>query len=362
VDPPRNQRTRDYIAEAEQVARILEGADFRVERLYHPQATWDRVRSAAHGADLLVYYGHGNGHGWMGETDPASINGLCLTNPHDPNAIWAGPGVPGGNANDLAGLGLGPNGMVVLVHTCYSAGSSAADREPVDYATAITRVRSYAQAFFRAGAGCYVATNYEGAAPDYFRRWTGGQPSAEAFMEALGGEVTHTGPGLVLAEEYRPNNPCRWVSAWVAKPGDPPRTIKTAQAARESRVAASNAPKTSGRVGQEFAPAVGADSRAQASLCAKRVEGRASQMLHLDPMPLRDHVLVAGRWRRVEGGGRSLLSGYLRRQTGVVLTLEDSQGGGRRIAALPWHDGIAVTGAKKVAPAVEAGASPTHSG
>jgi hypothetical protein len=220
VDPPANELTRAYIDEADSVARIIEQAGYQVERLYHPRATWDRLRRAARGADLLVYYGHGNGQGWLGRTDPAWINGLCLTDPRSPDVTVAGMGVPGGNAEDLASLGLAPDCTVALVHTCYAAGSSQEDQRPVDYQTACARVIGYAQAFFRAGAGCYLATSFEGVAPDYFRRWASGQAPADAFMEVMAGTQIHSGAGLLLAEDHSgPRDPYPWVSAWVTRPG-----------------------------------------------------------------------------------------------------------------------------------------------
>jgi len=219
VDPPRNVNTRAYIAEAERVAGIVERAGYRVSRLYHPHATWDRLRRHARGADLLVYYGHGNGYGWMGYTASDSINGLCLTDPGDPNGIYAGKGVPGGNADDLAGLGLAPHCTVALVHTCYAAGSSKLDRRPIDYQTATTRVMSYAEAFFRAGAAHYVAINYVGIAPDYISCWVSGQPPDMAFLQTMAGRRVRSDAGMLVVEErHRPKPRSPWVSACVSRP------------------------------------------------------------------------------------------------------------------------------------------------
>ena len=153
VDPPANQRTQAYIAGAEEVARVIGNTGMRVERLYHPYATWERLLAASRGARIFIYYGHGNGYGWYGYTESSAIIGLCLSNPTNPNLAQAGPGVQGGNAEELRSLELAPDSLVALIHTCYASGSSRLDRESVSYQLASRRVNEYANAFFAAGAG-----------------------------------------------------------------------------------------------------------------------------------------------------------------------------------------------------------------
>ena len=223
VDPPSHKRTRAHIAEAQMVARVVEEAGYDVVRLYHPDATWDRVREASRGASLFIYYGHGNGYGWQGHTDSSWINGLCLTDPENPDAVRAGKGVPGGNADDLGGLELRPGATVALVHTCYAAGSSQGDWTAVSHGLASKRVSSYAEAFFRAGAGEYLATNYMGVAPYFFGQWSKGQELSRAIVHRMYGQRVHSEPGVVLVEtSNRANNPQPWVSAWVERPADMP--------------------------------------------------------------------------------------------------------------------------------------------
>lgn len=278
VDPPANLRTNAYIAEAEQVACIIEHAGYRVIRLYHPYATWERLRRHALGADLLVYYGHGNGRGWLGYTDPAWVNGLCLTHPDDPNGVWAGKWVPGGNANDLALLGLGPDSTVALVHTCFAAGSSASDRRPADYRTATARVMSYAEAFFRAGAAHYVATTYVGVAPDYFRSWTSGDSSASAFLETMGGRRVHSEAGVTLAEERRgPRDSCPWVSACVSRP------------VQVARAPDSPTEQATGPPAQTFVTTVIADSRQSREHPERDVALSLGRHREPEPECARDH-------------------------------------------------------------------------
>jgi len=219
VDPPANERTRAYIAEAEDVAQILEEAGYQVARLYHPEATWERLREASRGSSLFVYYGHGNGYGWQGYTGPGATNGLCLSDPENPDIVRTGPGVPGGSEDDLASLGFTPGFTVVLVHACYAAGSSQFDDEAVGYHVASRRVKEYAEAFLQAGASRYLATTYVGVAPAFFRRWLTEESPRQAFREVLGGRRIHSQSGMLIAEDRdSPDDPYPWVSALVEEP------------------------------------------------------------------------------------------------------------------------------------------------
>jgi hypothetical protein len=218
VDPPINQRTNAYIAEAKVIAKIMERAGYRVVRLFHPNATWEKLRAAGKDADLLIYYGHGNGYGWEGMTENSAINGFCLTDPAHPDIPMTGPGIPGGNGEQLRVLQLAAGSMVVMVHACYASGSSQSDKKAVAYEVANQRVAGYADTFFRAGAGYYLATNFVGAAPDYFQQLVGGSSPREAFLKVMGGARTYSSTGMLLVEDKdAPNDPYPWVSAMVEK-------------------------------------------------------------------------------------------------------------------------------------------------
>ena len=218
VDPPINKRTNAYIAEAKAVAKIMERAGYQVVRLFHPNATWEKLCAAGKDAGLLIYYGHGNGYGWEGMTENNSINGFCLTDPKHPDIPMTGPGIPGGNGEQLRVLQLAAGSMVVMVHACYASGSSQSDKKAVAYEVASKRVAGYAETFFRAGAGYYLATNFVGAAPDYFQQLVGGNSPREAFLKVMGGARTYSSTGMLLVEDKdAPNDPYPWVSAMVEK-------------------------------------------------------------------------------------------------------------------------------------------------
>ena len=216
VDPPVNRETRTYIAEANSVARVLTQAGYDVVKLYHPQATWERVKEAAQGASVFVYFGHGNGYGWQGQTEPEAINGLCLSYPDNPDAILSGSRVPGGSEAELASLELNA-ATVVMVHSCYTAGSTMEDREAADFDTAKARVTSYAQAFFHAGAKEYAAFTQSGQATRFLERQARGVSAAEAVRQGEHAQVVHAESDLVLVEQPYPSNPYPWVSACVTQ-------------------------------------------------------------------------------------------------------------------------------------------------
>src|SRR3954467_7194482 len=53
---------------ADEFAAKAEGYGMVVKKLYSPHATWDEVRDAAQGANLVAYWGHGNG--WPSQYGP----------------------------------------------------------------------------------------------------------------------------------------------------------------------------------------------------------------------------------------------------------------------------------------------------
>jgi hypothetical protein len=221
VDPPGNCYTNSYIAEAEIVAQLLVGSGYEVTRLYHPHATWERVREASRGAEIFVYYGHGNGYGWYGFTDNNSTNGLCLSDPENKDKALSGPGAPGGTGEELKELELAPGALVALFHACYAAGSTQYDRQAVAFDVAGRRVEEYAQAFFRAGAGRYFASSYVGAAPAYFRSLGSGKSARQAFLEEAGNQQLHQAREMLLVEDRNnPNDPCPWAEAYVERPAE----------------------------------------------------------------------------------------------------------------------------------------------
>jgi hypothetical protein len=146
---PVGHLTSPWKREARQLARQARRYGARVRQIYSPHATWARVRRASRGADLFVYFGHGNG--WPSPHGPFQTrtkNGLGLN---------ARPGR--GNRNVrymgeryLRGLRLRKGAVVLLAHLCYSAGNSQPGMTRPSLSVARKRVDYYAGGFLRAGA------------------------------------------------------------------------------------------------------------------------------------------------------------------------------------------------------------------
>jgi hypothetical protein len=151
---PVGRHTNPWKREARHLARQARRYGARVREVYSPRATWARVRRASKGADLFVYFGHGNG--WPSPYGPFQTrtkNGLGLN---------ARPGRGNHNVRDvgeryLRGLRLRAGAVVLLAHLCYSAGNSQPGMARPSLRTARLRVDHYAAGFLRAGADAVFA-------------------------------------------------------------------------------------------------------------------------------------------------------------------------------------------------------------
>lgn len=59
---PVGSLTANYRSRGDQVAAAATAAGATVVKVYSPNATWANVRTAVNGADVIVYFGHGNGY------------------------------------------------------------------------------------------------------------------------------------------------------------------------------------------------------------------------------------------------------------------------------------------------------------
>ena len=150
-----------------------------VVKVYSPNATWSKVKSATVGASVVIYFGHGNGWPSPYTYDPnyTTKNGFGL------NAT-AGDG---DNNNKYYGepyvstLDLAPNAIVLLHHLCYAAGNSEpGDAEPTK-SVARQRVDNYGAGFLKAGAKVVIADGHRGPV-DYLRAlFTTDQPLVDLW-------------------------------------------------------------------------------------------------------------------------------------------------------------------------------------
>ena len=131
-----------------------------VVKVYSPNATWTRVKSAVAGASIVIYFGHGNGWPSPYTFDPyyTTKNGFGL-NATDGNGDYNNKyyGEPYVSTLDLA-----PGAVVMLHHLCYAAGNSEPGQAEPSISVAQQRVDNYAAGFLKAGAAAVIADGHAG--------------------------------------------------------------------------------------------------------------------------------------------------------------------------------------------------------
>ena len=152
---PVGSSTANYKDNARKLATQARSYGANVVEIYSPNATWSRVSSAARGANLLIYLGHGNG--WPSPYAPFS------TTSKDGMGLNASAG--NGNSNTkyfgeayMSKLGLAAHAVVVLNRLCYASGNNEWGAGNPTKATAIKRVDNYGYGFIRGGAQAVFAS------------------------------------------------------------------------------------------------------------------------------------------------------------------------------------------------------------
>jgi hypothetical protein len=148
---PTHGSTANFLAEGELFANQAEAAGMAVVRVFHPRATWKRVRDLSQDANLVVYFGHGNG--WPSPYAPFqedTKNGFGL------NAVEGGSSSSvtyyGGN-KIRAGMRLAPGAVVILYRACYAAGIGEAHLPVPSKSLALERVDNFAAGFLDESVG-----------------------------------------------------------------------------------------------------------------------------------------------------------------------------------------------------------------
>ena len=152
---PVGSATKGYRSSARKLADQARSYGAQVVEIYSPNATWGRVRNAAHGANVLIYLGHGNG--WPSPYRPFSTrtkDGMGLnrqTHSGNRNLRYYGEYY-------MAKLDLAPHAVVVLNRLCYASGDSEWGAPNPTKSVAIKRVDNYGRGFIRAGAQAVFAS------------------------------------------------------------------------------------------------------------------------------------------------------------------------------------------------------------
>jgi hypothetical protein len=150
---PAGGSTSNYIYNAKKLASQARSYGAKVLELYSPHATWSKVKSAAQGANILIYLGHGNGYpSPYGAFNAKTKDGMGL-NSYD-----------GSSSHTYYGeyyidrdIQLAKNAVVILNRLCYASGNNEWGAGYPSKSTAIQRVDNYGAGFLRTNAQAVFA-------------------------------------------------------------------------------------------------------------------------------------------------------------------------------------------------------------
>jgi flagellar hook assembly protein FlgD len=150
--------TAHYKDDANQVVAEAKRYTPNVVKVYTPNATWAKVKSAAQGANVLVYLGHGNG--WPSQYAPFQMltkDGFGLdpsTGADSTKTVYYGEDYIRNN------IRLAPNAVVLLYHLCYASGNTEPGLAVGSFANSRERVDNYGAGFIGAGARAVFAEGH----------------------------------------------------------------------------------------------------------------------------------------------------------------------------------------------------------
>ena len=148
-----------------------------VTKVYSPNATWSRVKAAVYNANIVIYFGHGNGWPSPYTYDPTytTKDGMGL------NADLNGDGKLSDYENKyygepyMAQLHLAPNAIVLLHNLCYASGNSEPGGAAPSVSVARQRIDNYGAGFIKGGARAVIADGHMGPANYLAGLFTTGQ-------------------------------------------------------------------------------------------------------------------------------------------------------------------------------------------
>ena len=208
---------------ANEVASAATAAGATVVKAYTPNATWANVRSAVNGANVVVYFGHGNGYPnpYSGTESIDRVNGWGLnrttTNGDADNwsttlvycgekallgTLTSSDGAAqwsycGGSTN-TDGISPAPGFTMVYAQAHYAPGFGEryVRTDPrTTLSEAQQRVRNYSYPVLKLGAGAYFATAYGDADDIVSRVLTNPERSyGETFKEGVGYDASALKP------------------------------------------------------------------------------------------------------------------------------------------------------------------------
>ena len=163
---PVGTQTADYRSDADVAYAEAIKYTSNVTKVYSPNATWSKVQSVTAGANVVIYFGHGNGWPSPYAYDPAyttkdgfGLNRTTTGGDRDSSAYMRYYGEPSVSTLDLA-----PGAVILLHRLCYASGNSEPGHAAPSKSVAKQRVDNYGAGFLKAGASAVIADGHAGPA------------------------------------------------------------------------------------------------------------------------------------------------------------------------------------------------------
>jgi hypothetical protein len=148
-----------------------------VTKVYSPSATWAKVKAAAYNANILIYFGHGNGWPSPYTYDPtySTKDGMGLNYDANGDGKLTDYEMKYYGEPSMAQLHLAPNAIVLLHNLCYASGNSEPGNPEPKLSDAHLRIDNYAAGFLKGGARAVIADGHMGPPPYLAGLFTTGQ-------------------------------------------------------------------------------------------------------------------------------------------------------------------------------------------